>query len=340
MERKRSKLPVLAVIFLGTLAALSLPPLVAGCDWAEQELPGTKSGVPVAFGATALPMHTQTRADGGATFDYWDMYVTACYTGQNNFDTGFSEVPNFMRDQWIWRSSATAPWTYSPVKYWPGAVGDKISFFAYAPASGDYAFDLDIGGFSYGEIRLGVEILASYAEDMVDIQAATALNVTRTEAVRLKFEHLTAKVSFQVLSSEEISVQNVTLSDIANSRDFYLGVSGVREDRTIYDFIESYTGHVNGSGNVPANTLTDITTFYLFSYDLMDHDMYATLSYREVGASSNIEKTVKIPIGWKRGEAVNFILKLDKIKLDIITSPGGMTWGGSTDMNMDTSENL
>lgn len=55
--------------------------------------------------------------------------VLAYYTEQKNF--GNNNKPNFMWNQKVTYSNSA--WSYTPVKYWPTKVGDKVSFFAYAP---------------------------------------------------------------------------------------------------------------------------------------------------------------------------------------------------------------
>lgn len=56
--------------------------------------------------------------------------VYAYYTKTAGYDATNSAL-NFMNNQKVeWKGSA---WGYSPLKYWPNNVGDKITFFAYAP---------------------------------------------------------------------------------------------------------------------------------------------------------------------------------------------------------------
>ena len=60
--------------------------------------------------------------------------VFAYYTGQNAYAK--TTTPNFMYNTKV--SVPTEPtgstaFTYSPARYWPNNVGDKLSFFAYAP---------------------------------------------------------------------------------------------------------------------------------------------------------------------------------------------------------------
>lgn len=55
--------------------------------------------------------------------------VLAYYTEQTDFAN--TNRPNFMWNQKVTYSNSA--WSYTPVKYWPTKVGDKVSFFAYAP---------------------------------------------------------------------------------------------------------------------------------------------------------------------------------------------------------------
>lgn len=56
--------------------------------------------------------------------------VFAYYTDNSNYAEGAS-TPNFMFNQFV--EYVSSAWTYSPLKYWPNEVADRLSFFAYAP---------------------------------------------------------------------------------------------------------------------------------------------------------------------------------------------------------------
>lgn len=56
--------------------------------------------------------------------------VLAYYTKQDDFNIT-NHTPNFMWNQLVTYKGTN--WVYTPVKYWPTKVGDKVSFFAYAP---------------------------------------------------------------------------------------------------------------------------------------------------------------------------------------------------------------
>lgn len=55
--------------------------------------------------------------------------VLAYYTEQADFAN--TNKPNFMWNQKVTYSNSA--WSYTPIKYWPTKVDDKVSFFAYAP---------------------------------------------------------------------------------------------------------------------------------------------------------------------------------------------------------------
>ena len=74
--------------------------------------------------------------------------VFAYYTNGEDFDVAANTTPNFMYNQKVTSTSGSAmekdandfvgwngEWTYTPVKYWPNNLNDKVSFFAYAPYS-------------------------------------------------------------------------------------------------------------------------------------------------------------------------------------------------------------
>lgn len=317
------------------LSVLSLPPLLTACDGTEQEPPGEESGVPVAFGATALPIRVQTRTGEITTANITSMGVFASYTGQGNFDDHYStgSTLNYMYNQKITRANSSSPWTYSPMKYWPNKAGDKITFFAYAPHTDNIKTGaLEVPGKTDKGKLYFYYVTPLKAEEQVDLLVATAVNTTKTGTVGLTFQHLTAKLTFQVLSSEDIKVTTIVINAATTARDFYLGSSGFTWDSAEADYDTPHTATVNK--NALAGNLTDAATFFMLNTTTKNEDPHGldtsvTLTY---AGADNVpqSKTVLLPRGWNAGEAVNFILKLDKLKLDVsATDGGGMTWGGS-----------
>lgn len=113
------------------------------------------NAAPIAFG-TYLSKGTNTRAGATGSINTTDALkesagfgVFAYYTQDNNYDATADQTPNWMYNQKVAWDNTKSDWMYSPLKYWPndngtaddkGATGtttSKVSFFAYAPFTGD-----------------------------------------------------------------------------------------------------------------------------------------------------------------------------------------------------------
>lgn len=111
---------------------------------------------PIAFG-TYLSNGANTRAGVPGSINTTDALkasagfgVFAYYTQDKDYDAaGESQTPNWMYNQKVKWDKDKGDWTYSPLKYWPndngtadnkdatGITTSKVSFFAYAPFTGD-----------------------------------------------------------------------------------------------------------------------------------------------------------------------------------------------------------
>ena len=179
--------------------------------------------------------------------------VFAYYTGQTAW-TGYETktAPNFMNNQWVYdlnrqpstteeesgstetTTSTAYNWTYSPVKYWPNNVDDKVSFFAYAPYTeiGTTALETNITAFNHELTAATAEgdgatvttnlagpyvkfVMDDDVKDQIDllwaapsidnVKNATENNVTTAgsgvkvdDKVTFNFKHALAKIGFKV----------------------------------------------------------------------------------------------------------------------------------------------
>lgn len=101
--------------------------------------------------------------------------VLAYYTEQNNFAD--NNKPNFMWNQKVTYSKSA--WSYTPVKYWPTKVGDKVSFFAYAPyVTGDNNKGIVLSGNSVAGAPTATITLPDDPSQTIDFVAAVQMNKT------------------------------------------------------------------------------------------------------------------------------------------------------------------
>ncbi len=107
-------------------------------------------GAPIAF-ATNDGWDVRTRADGNSapSNDFpngTQMGLFAFYIPSGG-SLDVTQVPNFMNNEDVVASTTEkdknfiTSWSYSPVKYWPHAKGDALSFFGYYPWVPDAMLD-------------------------------------------------------------------------------------------------------------------------------------------------------------------------------------------------------
>ena len=118
--------------------------------------------------------------------------VFAYYTGATAWESAkASATPNFMYNQQVTYSSG---WTYTPVKYWPNANGEKVSFFAYAP------YTSNTTGFSTNT-DAGAPIISytwEASNDLLYDKQIDQVKGTVSSAVTFTFKHALAKVEFKI----------------------------------------------------------------------------------------------------------------------------------------------
>ncbi len=203
--------------------------LFAGVACNEIERPEEKM-VPISFSA-AVSDGIATRATGmigdDASLQSGGFGVFGCYTGLHNYSESDANS-SFMYNQELEWVSGDAHWEYSPVKYWPGEEGHKVSFFAYAPYS-----ECDGTGCIPSCVRYQETadpwVMYRIAEDpaqQVDLLYATPLldqtKMAVNERLEFTFKHALACVGDNVTIST--SATGVTLKEV--SIDYTLTAKG------------------------------------------------------------------------------------------------------------------
>lgn len=118
--------------FIGLIACAALT--MTGCSNDEINVPQQSQGNNAIEFSTYLGRNAQGSRGtetNDASIKNGGFGVLAYYTEQANFTN--TNKPNFMWNQKVTYDKTNTNWEYTPVKYWPTKVGDKVSFFAYAP---------------------------------------------------------------------------------------------------------------------------------------------------------------------------------------------------------------
>lgn len=159
--------------------------------------------------------------------------VLAYYTEQADFAK--TNKPNFMWNQKVTHNGTN--WEYTPVKYWPTKVGDKVSFFAYAPyveggdANGIVLSKNNVTGAPTATITLPDDL-----SQTIDFVAAVQMNKTYNDSVkannnvRFTLKHEMTRVKVQAKLNKLVYDANdakkktfVVIKDVKfnNKLDFY-----------------------------------------------------------------------------------------------------------------------
>lgn len=120
--------------FMGLIACAALT--MTGCSNDEINVPQQSQGNNAIEFSTYLGRNAQGSRgtetnDASIKSENGGFGVLAYYTEQADFADTNNNKPNFMWNQQVTYKGTN--WVYTPVKYWPTKVGDKVSFFAYAP---------------------------------------------------------------------------------------------------------------------------------------------------------------------------------------------------------------
>lgn len=111
--------------------------------------------------------------------------VLAYYTGQTDFAN--TNKPNFMWNQQVTYDKTNKNWEYTPVKYCPTKVSDKVSFFAYAPyVAGGNAKGIVLSGNSVAGAPTATITLPDDPSETIDFVAAVQMNKTHDNSASAK----------------------------------------------------------------------------------------------------------------------------------------------------------
>ena len=224
--------------FMGLIACAALT--MTGCSNDEINAPQQSQGNNAIEFSTYLGRNAQgSRGTETSTTSIQTsgFGVLAYYTEKTDFANADKPKPNFMWNQQVTYSNSA--WSYTPVKYWPTKVGDKVSFFAYAPYLKDgNANGIVLSGNSATGAPTATITLPDDLSQTIDFVAAVQMNKTHDNAenannnVRFTLKHemtrvkVQAKLDKSVYNTDASNTQNktfVVIKDVKfnNKVEFY-----------------------------------------------------------------------------------------------------------------------
>lgn len=171
--------------FMGLIACAALT--MTGCSNDEINAPQQSQGNNAIEFSTYLGRNAQGSRgtetnDASIKSENAGFGVLAYYTKQDDFNIT-NHTPNFMWNQQVTYSNSA--WSYAPVKYWPTKVGDKVSFFAYAPyAANDNDKGIVLSGNSVAGAPTATITLPEDPSQTIDFVAAVQMNKTYNDSAK------------------------------------------------------------------------------------------------------------------------------------------------------------
>lgn len=185
-------------LYLGLIACAALT--MTGCSNDEISYDSSKQEAQAIQFDTYLGKNVQGRGTVLDNAYLTNMGVFASYGSGTGWDE--NNKMDFMYNQLVTKSGT---WSYAPLKYWPTKVGDKISFFAYAPQSTQTTQAHDCIEPSGNSVSGAPKLIVTYPEDlteMVDLVADVKMNQTKAGAIAFTLKHEMTRVGIQAKVSD------------------------------------------------------------------------------------------------------------------------------------------
>jgi len=268
---------------------------------------------PIAFGDAYTTQPTRSSAAYSAEQGLGAEQSIGVYAYLHDNSTwSDAAVPNFMWNQQATCEEKGGNFNYSPLKYWPNEVNDKVSFMAYFPYTAESPGNPDTP--AYPENATGLQTLSSNddtglptfrftVKDAVNQQVDFLLSellpnlpngtsavspsnaddrseLTIIDRVHFLFHHMTSKVEFHIVADEKIR------KDIVSFRLKTLNVSNLYKNGKLTPAYNdgtttyAWSEHTAKHGTSPAYTFPLKTlTSYLFMPQELSNDVMLSIDY-------------------------------------------------------------
>lgn len=204
-------------LFLGLLAAAAVSFTACQKDEVISEMPQDEAiGFGTYVGRDAMTKVASIDTEEKLQADTRGFGVFAHYTHDSEWDgTAATFTSNFMNNQQV---KYATKWDYSPKKYWPKALTDKISFLAYYPWTESTTLNI-------GEIPF---TLSNNIPEQIDLMYNTNENCDNLDknstVVSFDFGHALSRIGFKASApattadaNTSITINQVTLTFVENT---------------------------------------------------------------------------------------------------------------------------
>ena len=269
------------------------------------------SKMPIAFGPSD-DCNATTR--GTSIFSFKNGDAIGVFAYYRPSATWGDDVQEFMVNQKVVYDGSS--WSYSPVKYWP-SQGDVV-FYAYAPYSDDFLFDVDISN--------GTSVAPIHVANDIEKQADMLFSLIPTIAkpcnvVRLTFGHVMSRIVFSGKNIGNSQIQRISVSrENIKDEGCFLSQNGSvswsslapsqDEARSHYDFYRGEGLTVAGSEqgtNEVVSLMKDANTAAFFIPQDITGDISVEAIYTLDG--TGYTKKIKIPSpSWQASKTYNYVI--------------------------------
>ncbi len=224
--------------------------------------------------------------------------LMAYNTGQPSWAESEEEItPNFMYNQEVTYTSSTGFWNYSPLKYWPNADNDKVTFFSYAPYQ-TYKSESSIGnGVNAGytanneagipQIQFFVNPVAS---DMIDFVAGQNMDMVRQqEKVIFNLKHQLTRVTFSAKTNvDNVATYNANATGDGDSYIVVKSMNIVGDTDNLFYTKGVYTFATETTNDDKTDHDQD-GTWTIDPNSASEYSLYSILDYNNVKDSNDVK---------------------------------------------------
>ncbi len=146
--------------------------------------------------------------------------ISAAYTEGETFAAATDKTPDFMCNQKVTFDGTS--WTYSPLKYWPTAQTDRLSFFAYAPYNGAGITLCNNASGDASVLNFAIQDPASSTVDFVAAAKIDEIGGDDPGTVKFQLKHELTRMTFVAKASETL------LSSTGNLNKTKLVITDIR----------------------------------------------------------------------------------------------------------------